>query len=109
MKIIFTSKCLIQNKRNEQFAMERGKKAGIVQINFGAAIDKVNHQRILIKLCSMRIERSMFGLCDTKIDSNIKQVITCKVITCLIFESIFVSHSPITEARKLSVISVCSV
>ena len=34
-----------------QSALESGQEAGIVQIDFGAAFDKVNHLGILYKLC----------------------------------------------------------
>ena len=36
-----------------QSAVEMGKEARIVQIDFSAAFDRVNHQGILFKLCSV--------------------------------------------------------
>ena len=38
-----------------QSALERGHEAGILQIDFSAAFDRVNHQGILYKLCSVGI------------------------------------------------------
>ena len=38
-----------------QSALESGQKARIVQIDFSAAFDRVNHQGILYKLCSVGI------------------------------------------------------
>ena len=42
--------------------MESGQGARIVQINFFAAFDRVNHQGILYKLCSVCIERSVLSI-----------------------------------------------
>ena len=36
-----------------QSALEMGQEARIVQIDFSAALDRVNHQGILFKLCSV--------------------------------------------------------
>ena len=38
-----------------QSALESGQDARIVQIDFNAAFDNINHQRILYKLCSVII------------------------------------------------------
>ena len=38
-----------------QSALERGQEARIVQIDFSAAFDRVNHQGILCKICSVGI------------------------------------------------------
>ena len=38
-----------------QSSLESGQKASIVQIDFSAAFDRVNHQGILYKLCSVGI------------------------------------------------------
>ena len=38
-----------------QSAFERGQEARIIQIDFSAAFDRVNHQGILCKLCSVGI------------------------------------------------------
>ena len=45
-----------------QSALEGGQKARIVQIDFSAAFDKVNHQGILYKLCSMGIGGSVLTI-----------------------------------------------
>ena len=41
--------------RTLQSALESGQEARIVQINFSAALDRVNHLGILYKLCSVCI------------------------------------------------------
>ena len=45
-----------------QSALERGQEARIVQIDFSAAFDRVNHQRILYKLCSVGIGGSVLSI-----------------------------------------------
>ena len=42
-----------------QCALEMGQEARIVQIDFSAAFDRVNHQGILFKLCSMGVGGSV--------------------------------------------------
>ena len=39
-----------------QSALKLGQEARIVQIDFSAAFDRVNHQGILFKLCSVGVE-----------------------------------------------------
>ena len=43
-------------------ALKRGQEARIVQIDFSAAIDRVNHQGILYKLCSVGIGGSVHSI-----------------------------------------------
>ena len=43
-------------------ALESGNEARVVQIDFSAAIDKVNHPGILYKLCSMGIRGSVLSI-----------------------------------------------
>ena len=43
-------------------ALESGQEAGIVQIDFSTAFDRVNHQGILYKLCSMGIGGSVLSI-----------------------------------------------
>ena len=45
-----------------QSALESGQEARIVQIDFNAAFDRVNHQGILYKLCSVGIGGSMLSV-----------------------------------------------
>ena len=45
-----------------QNALEMEQEARIVQINFSAAFDRVNHQGILFKLCSVGVERSVLSV-----------------------------------------------
>ena len=42
-----------------QSALKTGKEARIVQIDFSAAFDRVNHQGILFKLCSVGVGGSV--------------------------------------------------
>ena len=43
-------------------ALEMGQEARIVQIDFSAAFDRVNHQGILFKLCSMGVVGSVLSV-----------------------------------------------
>ena len=45
-----------------QSAFESGQEARIVQIDFSAAFDSVNNQRILYKLCSVGIGGSVLSI-----------------------------------------------
>ena len=45
-----------------QNALEMGQEARIVQIDFSAAFDRVNHQGILFKLCSVGVGGSVLSV-----------------------------------------------
>ena len=45
-----------------QSALESGQEARIVQIDFSAAFDRLNHQGILNKLCSVGIRGSVLSI-----------------------------------------------
>ena len=45
-----------------QSALERGQEAKIIQIDFSASFDNVNHQGILYKLCSVCIGGSVLSI-----------------------------------------------
>ena len=45
-----------------QSALESGQEARIVQIDFSAAFDRVNHQGILYRLCSVGIGSSVLSI-----------------------------------------------
>ena len=45
-----------------QSALEMGQEAGKVQIDFSAAFDRVNHQGILFKLCSVGVGSSVLSV-----------------------------------------------
>ena len=45
-----------------QSALERGQEARIVQIDFSAAFDRVNHHGILDRLCSVGIGGSVLSI-----------------------------------------------
>ena len=55
-----------------QSALESGKEARIVQIEFSAAFDRVNHQGILYRLCSVGIGGSVLSIL-TQFRSNRSQ------------------------------------
>ena len=50
-----TSDALLCMAHTLQSALEIGQEARIVQIDFSAAFDRVNHQGILFKLCSVGV------------------------------------------------------
>ena len=52
-----------------QSALESGQDARIVQIDFSAAFDRVNHQGILDKLCSVGIGGSVLSILTVSIKS----------------------------------------
>ena len=55
-----------------QSALESGQEAGILQIDFSAALDRVNHQGNLYKLCSVGIGGSVLSIL-TQFLSNLPQ------------------------------------
>ena len=50
-----------------QSALDSGLEAKIIQIDFSAAFDRVNHQRILYKLCSVGIGGSVLSVLTVSI------------------------------------------
>ena len=61
-------------------ALESGEEAGIVQIDFSAAFDRVKHQGILYKLCSMGIGGSVLSIL-TQFLLNQSQHVTASPVT----------------------------
>ena len=57
-----------------QSALESGKEARIVQINFSAAFDRVNHLGILYKLCSVGIGGSVLSILTQFLSNRSQQV-----------------------------------
>ena len=55
-------------------ALEMGQEARIVQIDFSAAFDRVNHQGILLKLCSVGVGGSVLSVL-TQFFSNRSQYV----------------------------------
>ena len=45
-----------------QIVLKSGQEARILQIDFSAAFDRVNHQGIINKLCSVGIEGSLLSI-----------------------------------------------
>ena len=57
-----------------QTALESGQEARIVQIDFSAACDRVNHLGILYKLCSVCIEGSVLSILTQFLSNRSQQV-----------------------------------
>ena len=57
-----------------QSALESGQEARIVQIDFSAAFDKVNHLGILYKLCSVGIGGSVMSILTQFLSNRSQQV-----------------------------------
>ena len=57
-----TYDALLCMSHTQQSAFESGQKARIVQIDFSAAFDTVNHRGILYKLCSVGIGGSVLSI-----------------------------------------------
>ena len=58
-----------------QSALESGQEARIVQIDFSAAFDRVNHLGILYKLCSFGIEGSVLTILTQFLSNRSQHVI----------------------------------
>ena len=58
-----------------QNALEMGQEAGIVQIDFSAAFDRVNHQWILFKLCSVVVGGSVLSVLTQFLSSRLQYVV----------------------------------
>ena len=61
-KDLGTCDALLCMSHTLQSALESGQDARIVQIDFSAAFDRVNHQRTLCKLCSVGIGGSVLSI-----------------------------------------------
>ena len=61
-KCLGTCDALLCVSHTLQSALESGQEARIVQINFSAAFDRVNHQGILYKLSSVGIGGSVLSV-----------------------------------------------
>ena len=57
-----TCDTLLHVSHTLQSALVSGQEARIVQIDFSAAFDRINHQRILYKLCSVGIGGSVLSI-----------------------------------------------
>ena len=57
-----------------QSALENGQEARIVQIDFSAAFDRVNHLGILHKLCSVGIRGSVMSILTEFLSNRSEQV-----------------------------------
>ena len=74
--------------------MESGQEARIVQIDFNAAFDRVNHQGILYKLCSMGIGGSVLSIL-TQFLSNRSQHVMVDSCSKLVNVVSGVTHSSV--------------
>ena len=57
-----TCDALLCGSHTLQSALESGQEARIVQIDFSAVFDRVNHQGILYRLCSMGVGGSVLSI-----------------------------------------------
>ena len=69
-----TCDALLCVSHTPQNALESGQEAGIVQIDFSAAFDRVNHLGILYKLCSMGIGGSVLSILTQFLSNGSQQV-----------------------------------
>ena len=60
--VLLLGHALLSVSHTLQSALESGKEARIVQIDFSAAFDRVNHLDILYKLCSVGIGCSVLSI-----------------------------------------------
>ena len=67
MKSLCTCDALLCMAHNVLSTLEMGLEAGMVQIDFCAAFDRVDHQGILVMLCSVGVGGSVICIvcCDT--------------------------------------------
>ena len=67
-----------------QSALERGQEARIIKIDFSAAFDRVNHQGILYKLCSVGIGGSVLSIMTQFLSDRSQHVMAngcrCKLV-----------------------------
>ena len=70
-----TGNALLCMSHTLQSALESGQEARIVQIDFSAAFDRVNHQVILYKLCSMGIGGSILSILTQFLSNRSQHVI----------------------------------
>ena len=61
-KRLVTCDALLCVAHTLQSALEMGQEARIVQIDFSAAVDRVNHQGILFKLCCVGVGGSVLSV-----------------------------------------------
>ena len=74
-KWLGTCDALLYMSHTLQSALESGKEAGIVQIDYIAAFDKVNHQGILYKLCSLGIGGSMLFMWTESLSNRSQHIV----------------------------------
>ena len=74
-KCLCTCDALLCMSHTLQSALERGQEARIVQIDFSAAFDRVNHQGILHKLCSVGIGGSVLSILTPFLSDRSQHVI----------------------------------
>ena len=74
-KSLGTCDALLCVSHTRQGVLESGQEAGIGQIDFSAAFDKVDHQGILYWLCSVGFEGSVLSIILTQFLSNLSQLV----------------------------------
>ena len=69
-----TCDALLRVSHTLQSALESGQEAKIVQIDFSTAFDRVNHQRIFYKLCSVGIGGSLLSILTQFLSNRTQRV-----------------------------------
>ena len=69
-----TCDVLLSVSKTLQSALDSGQEARIVQIDFSAAFDRVNHQGIFYKLCSVGIGGSVLSILTQFLSNRSQQV-----------------------------------
>ena len=80
-KVLGTCDTLLFVAHTLQSALEMGQEARIVQIDFSAAFDSVNHQGIQFKLCSVGVEGSVLSVLTQFISNGSQYVVAdgCRI------------------------------
>ena len=79
-KGVGTGDALLCLSHTLQSALESGQEARIVQIDFSAGIDRVNHQGILYRLCSVGIGRSVLFILTQFLSNRSQHVMVMVVV-----------------------------
>ena len=83
-KVLGTCDALLCVSHVLQSTLESGQEARIVQIDFSAAFDRVNHQEILYKLCSVGFGGSVLSMLTQLLLNRSQQVMVdgcrCKLV-----------------------------
>ena len=92
-----------------QNALEMGQEARLVKIDFSATFDRVNHQRILFKLCSVGVGGSVLSVLTQFLSNRSQSVVVdgCRsklvnVVSGVPQRSVFASGCPSCTLQSFS-------